>query len=166
MKLTIRAVGPSDFGSYKCVSKNSLGDTDGSIKLYREYIFVCYCKQLLPRLSVKCYECVPVGISYLVCAVFYCHMWPVWLYHTFPHYPTKDKVLGEKKVMIIKCVFWFYLQFLSETFLILRRIQRYFIVNVFRFSYKAPFPLDACQILIKIESSQRILEKSSNVLFY
>nr|CAD7438395.1 unnamed protein product [Timema bartmani] len=34
MKLTIRSVGPSDFGSYKCVSKNSLGDTDGSIKLY------------------------------------------------------------------------------------------------------------------------------------
>lgn len=26
-----------DFGSYRCVSKNSLGDTDGSIKLYREY---------------------------------------------------------------------------------------------------------------------------------
>ncbi|XP_068087149.1 neurotrimin-like [Anabrus simplex] len=36
MKLTIRSVGPSDFGSYKCVSKNSLGDTDGSIKLYRK----------------------------------------------------------------------------------------------------------------------------------
>jgi hypothetical protein len=34
MKLTIRSVGPTDFGSYKCVSKNSLGDTDGSIKLY------------------------------------------------------------------------------------------------------------------------------------
>ncbi|KAG8226568.1 hypothetical protein J437_LFUL004740 [Ladona fulva] len=40
MKLTIRSVGPSDFGSYKCVSKNSLGDTDGSIKLYREYAHV------------------------------------------------------------------------------------------------------------------------------
>jgi len=37
MKLTIKSVGPTDFGSYKCVSKNSLGDTDGSIKLYREY---------------------------------------------------------------------------------------------------------------------------------
>jgi hypothetical protein len=37
MKLTIRSVGPTDFGPYKCVSKNSLGDTDGSIKLYREY---------------------------------------------------------------------------------------------------------------------------------
>ena len=42
MKLTIRSVGPTDFGSYKCVSKNSLGDTDGSIKLYREYCTVCY----------------------------------------------------------------------------------------------------------------------------
>ncbi|XP_049959844.1 neurotrimin-like [Schistocerca serialis cubense] len=34
MKLTIKSVGPADFGSYRCVSKNSLGDTDGSIKLY------------------------------------------------------------------------------------------------------------------------------------
>ncbi|XP_044726901.1 limbic system-associated membrane protein-like [Chrysoperla carnea] len=34
MKLTIKRVTPADFGSYKCVSKNSLGDTDGSIKLY------------------------------------------------------------------------------------------------------------------------------------
>jgi hypothetical protein len=37
MKLTIRSVSPTDFGTYKCVSKNSLGDTDGSIRLYREY---------------------------------------------------------------------------------------------------------------------------------
>ncbi|XP_012261483.3 opioid-binding protein/cell adhesion molecule homolog isoform X2 [Athalia rosae] len=34
MNLTIRSVGPQDFGAYKCVSKNALGDTDGSIKLY------------------------------------------------------------------------------------------------------------------------------------
>lgn len=37
MKLTIISVSQNDFGSYRCVSKNSLGDTDGSIKLYREY---------------------------------------------------------------------------------------------------------------------------------
>lgn len=37
MKLTILSVSQNDFGSYRCVSKNSLGDTDGSIKLYREY---------------------------------------------------------------------------------------------------------------------------------
>ncbi|XP_061942711.1 neurotrimin-like isoform X1 [Apis cerana] len=34
MKLTINSVGPSDFGSYKCVSRNALGDTDGTIKIY------------------------------------------------------------------------------------------------------------------------------------
>ena len=39
MKLTINSVSQNDFGSYKCVSKNSLGDTDGTIKLYRKYLF-------------------------------------------------------------------------------------------------------------------------------
>ncbi|XP_032679470.1 lachesin-like [Odontomachus brunneus] len=34
MKLMIRSVAMSDYGSYKCISKNSLGETDGSIKLY------------------------------------------------------------------------------------------------------------------------------------
>ncbi|XP_012136048.1 neurotrimin isoform X2 [Megachile rotundata] len=34
MKLTISSVGPSDFGTYKCISRNSLGDTDGTIKVY------------------------------------------------------------------------------------------------------------------------------------
>lgn len=34
MKLLIKSVGPHDLGSYKCVAKNSLGETDGTIKLY------------------------------------------------------------------------------------------------------------------------------------
>ncbi|KAK2585130.1 hypothetical protein KPH14_008637 [Odynerus spinipes] len=34
MKLTIHSVSASDYGSYKCVSRNSLGDTDGSISVY------------------------------------------------------------------------------------------------------------------------------------
>lgn len=36
MKLNINAVSSSDFGTYKCVAKNALGDTDGTIKLYSE----------------------------------------------------------------------------------------------------------------------------------
>lgn len=42
MKLTIRSVSPTDYGSYKCVAKNSLGETDGTIKLYRKYNFTVY----------------------------------------------------------------------------------------------------------------------------
>ncbi|XP_028044529.1 lachesin isoform X2 [Monomorium pharaonis] len=34
MKLMIRSIAMSDYGNYKCISKNSLGETDGSIKLY------------------------------------------------------------------------------------------------------------------------------------
>lgn len=34
MKLTIISVTLSDYGTYQCVSKNSLGETDGTIKLY------------------------------------------------------------------------------------------------------------------------------------
>ncbi|XP_023942445.1 lachesin-like [Bicyclus anynana] len=34
LRLPIRRVTGSDYGSYKCVSKNSLGDTEGTIKLY------------------------------------------------------------------------------------------------------------------------------------
>ncbi|XP_035796453.1 lachesin-like isoform X1 [Anopheles albimanus] len=34
MKLTIKEISIGDFGTYKCVVKNSLGETDGSIKVY------------------------------------------------------------------------------------------------------------------------------------
>uniref|UniRef100_A0ABD2WIX5 Ig-like domain-containing protein n=1 Tax=Trichogramma kaykai TaxID=54128 RepID=A0ABD2WIX5_9HYME len=34
MKLTIHSVSKSDYGAYKCIANNSLGSTDGSIKLY------------------------------------------------------------------------------------------------------------------------------------
>ncbi|XP_071859324.1 lachesin isoform X3 [Bombus fervidus] len=34
MRLTIKSIQPQDFGSYRCVAKNSLGEMDGKIKLY------------------------------------------------------------------------------------------------------------------------------------
>nr|XP_024217471.1 lachesin [Halyomorpha halys] len=34
MKLTVRNLTSRDFGSYRCISKNSLGETEGSIRLY------------------------------------------------------------------------------------------------------------------------------------
>ncbi|XP_055611875.1 lachesin [Uranotaenia lowii] len=34
MKLTIKNLSSSDFGNYRCISKNSLGETEGSIRVY------------------------------------------------------------------------------------------------------------------------------------
>jgi len=56
----------------------------------------------------------------------YCHLWPVRLYTIFPQYLINGTIKKKKKetLLNVKCVFWFSLQFLSETFLILRRIHR------------------------------------------
>ena len=34
MSLRIKSLRPEDFGSYTCVAKNSLGETEGTIRLY------------------------------------------------------------------------------------------------------------------------------------
>lgn len=61
MILKIRKLSLLDFGSYKCVAKNSLGETDGYIKLDRKCNFFCHhkiiCKSIKEKKSV--YRCVP-----------------------------------------------------------------------------------------------------------
>jgi len=56
----------------------------------------------------------------------------------FSHYLINGMIFGGKKLSNVKCVFWCSLQFLSGTFLILRRNERDKIVNVHRFSCKVP----------------------------
>ena len=63
--------------------------------------------------------------------------WPAPLYNIFPHYLINGTILG-KKLLNIKCVFWFSLQLLSETLLILRRITWDIALNVRRSSCKLP----------------------------
>jgi len=53
----------------------------------------------------------------------------------FPHYLTNGTIFGEKSLNT-KCVFWFALQGLSQTFLILRRNKRDIIKNVNRLHVK------------------------------
>ena len=60
----------------------------------------------------------------------YCHLWPPHLYNIFPHYLTNGIIFEEKKLLNIKCVFWFSPQLLSETLLILRN-DRGVIKNVY-----------------------------------
>ena len=45
MKLTIKSLSLGDFGNYRCISKNSLGETEGSIRVYGMY-FVKYYEQV------------------------------------------------------------------------------------------------------------------------
>ena len=62
------------------------------------------------------------------CGVFIA-IWPVWLYHNFPHYLLIGAI-SDKCVFNVICVFWLFLEPSSETILILRRIQRNIITNV------------------------------------
>jgi hypothetical protein len=61
-------------------------------------------------------------------------------------------------------VFRFSIQLLSETFLFLRRNERDIVINVHRYSCKAP--VNSCPILMKLEFSRKNFEKYSNIKFH
>jgi len=52
------------------------------------------------------------------CAILHCHLWSVWLYHILPHYLITGIIFG-KKFLNTKYMYWFSLQHLSETCIIL-----------------------------------------------
>jgi len=78
-------------------------------------VSICVCKFRYPA----CRELAP-----------YHHLWPVWLYHIFYTLSHKRHDFRGKKLLDMKSVFLFYVQNVSETFLILRRIQWNHIINV------------------------------------
>lgn len=39
MRLTIKRLEKSDLGGYKCISKNSIGDAEGNIRLYGKFYY-------------------------------------------------------------------------------------------------------------------------------
>jgi len=99
---------------------------------------------LQPLLQCTCNEyyifwvCV-CSLRYLACNAHapYCHMWSTPLYSIFPPYLVNGTIFV-KTLLNIKCVFWFSLQHLSETFVIVRRNERDIIKNVYRSSCKVP----------------------------
>lgn len=40
MTLVVRKLQKSDMGGYKCISKNSIGDAEGTIRLYGELFYI------------------------------------------------------------------------------------------------------------------------------
>ena len=83
----------------------------------------------------------------------YCHLWPARLYNTYLNYPT-NSTFFEKQLLKTKGVFWFSLQFFSETFFILRIIERFMIKSVNWSSSKVPL------ILVSFERDLNILDRS------
>jgi hypothetical protein len=68
-----------------------------------------------------------------------------------------------QKTLKTKCVFWFPLQHLWETFLILRRSERDVIKNIYWSSRKVP--VNSWQILMKLYCSWQIFEIYLNIKF-
>jgi hypothetical protein len=110
----------------------------------------------------RCVSVFLLSITQSACAVSYWHMWPVRLYHVFPHYLINNTIFGKKKVIEQKARFLFSLQLVSGTLLPPRWIMRDTIGNVHR-SLSTPY---SCRILMKREFSGRIFDKSSNIKFH
>jgi hypothetical protein len=95
------------------------------------------------------------SLSYQACNALapYCHLRSFWLYQTSSHYLINGRILREGG--IIKCVFWFTLQILSEMFIILRRNGRDIIINVHGSSREVP------DILVTLQRKLNFLNTSS-----
>jgi hypothetical protein len=147
----------------------------GKVINITNFVCVCVCVCVFcARQRGRVLVCVVVGArvrAYTSCSLPnpaynappYCHPRPLWLHNNFRHFLINGKIFGNK-LLQIKCAFWFSLQLLFETFIILRRIQRDIVINIETSSCKAPVIL--CRILVKLEFSRHILGKSSNIKFH
>jgi hypothetical protein len=107
---------------------------------------VCACVALLTQYVTR--------RSHIVCGL--C------LHHVFRHYLI-NRTIFRKKLLDIKCVFWFSLQRLFKTFPILGRNERDIVINMktslctSHYSYR---------ILMKLEFSGQIFGKNFNIKFH
>ena len=112
---------------------------------YSVCVCVCLCVCVFVCVCVCLCVCVCVcTISYPACnahaSFFCCQQQPLQLYSIFPNYLINGiYVYFGKMLLSIKCVFWFSLKFLSETFLIQRITDWYMIKNVYWSSRKVHF---------------------------
>jgi len=97
--------------------------------------------------AINSNECVSVFLCYLPTYKWHlpahapwCRLRPAPLYNNFPNCRINETIF-EKTLQNIKSVFWFSLQIMSGTFLILRRTQWDIIINIHRSSCKVPFSL-------------------------
>ena len=117
---------PQDYQDRQCtynVILRRVYESTVDVEKQKYYIFLC--------------GCTGTGVCLRACSLNFparnappfCHLWPLWLHKNFPHYLINDTIFG-KRLLNIKCVFWFFLQLLFETLLILRIIQRDIVIHV------------------------------------
>ena len=62
---------------------------------------------VLNIMSLCLYSCCYLAcMLHIFCTVLYCLLWPVWLYHIFPHYLINGTI-KKKKILNIECVLIF-----------------------------------------------------------
>jgi hypothetical protein len=129
---------------------------------------VCVCVRVCVGGGVGM-ECTGAGVCLRACSLTnpalnappYCNLRLLWLHHIFPLYLINGTIFG-KRLLNIKCVFSFSLLHSFETFLILRRIQRDTVINV---KTSSRTTRNSSQILMKLECSRQIIEKTSHIKF-
>ena len=90
--------------------------------------------------------------------------WDRLLYSNYLNYLINGTILEKKKLLNTKCVFWFSLQLLSETFLILRGIKPDITINCTHVcTWSTCY---SSHHVIEIEFSWQILKKSLNIRFH
>jgi len=75
------------------------------------------------------------------CAILYCHLLPAQLYNIFPHYLINGTIFEKKNSLGRKIYVLIFSTKLYKVFLILRRIERDIVMNVFQSSPKTSFIL-------------------------
>jgi hypothetical protein len=92
------------------------------------------------------------------CAVLYCHLWPVWLYHIFPLISFLERKVIEHKMWFSLQLFFFWnISHSNKNSARYCRKCTHVFMYIIRYYY---------QILMKLELSGQIFEKFSNNEFH
>ena len=129
-------------------------ETTVAVESNKYYIFLCV--RARARLGARVSACLCVcavcmwgrgccvykgaGVCLCACSPTYpaCNVRLPWLHRIFRHYLINGTIFG-KKSLNIKCVFWFSLHHLFETFIVLRRIQRDILINMKKSLFKVAY---------------------------
>jgi hypothetical protein len=88
-------------------------------------------------------------------ALLNCHLWPVWLYHIFPHYLIKDTTLEKSYEYKIVCFSTAFAWITSHS----KNWARYYHIFIYVFMKSIRY---SCQILMPIYFSRQIFETLKN----